>query len=83
MERTEDGKYICQYNKGCECSVPNCDECGWNPKVAERRLREFKEGRMFLIGFLSGCAAALMIEFLAFVILVLKCYKQKMRKTKN
>ena len=38
---------------------------------------------MFLIGFLSGCAAALMIEFLAFVILVLKCYKQKMRKTKN
>lgn len=37
---------------------------------------------MFLIGFLSGVAAALMLEFLAFALFVLKCYKDKYNKTK-
>jgi hypothetical protein len=44
MERDADGKYICPYNEGCSCDTPECDKCGWNPKVAERRLRNYKEG---------------------------------------
>lgn len=46
MEREADGKYTCLYNPECCCDVPECHKCGWNPEVAERRLREFKEGRM-------------------------------------
>ena len=60
MERTEDGKYICQYNNGCACDVPECDKCGWNPKVAERRLKNFKEGhgmfdKQYKIPFTGYC----------------------------
>ena len=43
MERNENGKFICQYNMACECSVPDCDNCGWNPEVAARRLKNYKE----------------------------------------
>ena len=40
-EKDEQGKYICQYNIGCHCNVPNCGSCGWNPEVARRRLLEY------------------------------------------
>ena len=43
MQRAENGKYICQYNPECECDIPECHKCGWNPDVAERRVREFRE----------------------------------------
>lgn len=46
MERDVDGKYICPYNKECRCDVPMCGKCGWNPKVAERRLKKVKEDLM-------------------------------------
>lgn len=36
--------WICRYNpEGCACEDRNCSECGWNPEVAERRLKEFEE----------------------------------------
>lgn len=47
MERTDKGKWICQYNPECECDIPECHKCGWNPEVAERRMKEFKESIMF------------------------------------
>ena len=28
----------CPHNDGLVCTVKNCDTCGWNPKVASRRL---------------------------------------------
>ena len=43
MERAENGKYICPYNSECECTTPECHKCGWNPEVAERRLKDFRE----------------------------------------
>ena len=39
MELDEQG-YICPYNDACRCQVANCDFCGWNPGVHERRLEE-------------------------------------------
>ena len=35
--------YICPYNENCRCMVSDCDFCGWNPVVAERRLEELCE----------------------------------------
>ena len=43
MERDVDGKYVCPHNKECRCNVPECHKCGWNPEVADRRLKEFRE----------------------------------------
>ena len=48
MKRAENGKYICQYNPECECDTPECHKCGWNPNVAERRLKEFRVARGML-----------------------------------
>ena len=28
----------CPYNEALECTKRQCDSCGWNPVVAERRL---------------------------------------------
>ena len=44
MERDIDGKIICPHNQGCSCDIPDCDKCGWNPVVAEHRLKKYKEG---------------------------------------
>ena len=30
--------YICPFNNECRCQVADCDYCGWNPEVSERRL---------------------------------------------
>lgn len=37
--------YICPYNDGCRCQIADCDYCGWNPTVAERRLEAFYENQ--------------------------------------
>ena len=36
----------CQYNLEVMCDSAKCDKCGWNPVVAERRLKNFMEDRM-------------------------------------
>ncbi len=28
----------CKYNEGVNCTIPNCDICGWNPTVSQDRL---------------------------------------------
>ena len=33
--------YICPFNNECRCQVADCDYCGWNPEVSERRLEAF------------------------------------------
>ena len=43
IEFDVDGRIICPYNRGCSCEVQECDKCGWNPEVAESRLKKFKE----------------------------------------
>ena len=60
MAKTEDGKHICQYNNGCACETQNCHKCGWNPEVAERRLKDIKEGlkmgeKKYRIAFTGYC----------------------------
>ena len=35
--------YICPFNPECRCLVADCDYCGWNPEVSERRLEAFLE----------------------------------------
>lgn len=30
---------ICIYNKEVNCDKHKCDNCGWNPTVAEERLK--------------------------------------------
>ena len=32
---------ICPFNQELRCQVADCDYCGWNPEVSERRLEEF------------------------------------------
>jgi hypothetical protein len=32
---------VCQYNDACQCITKDCDRCGWNPKVAQKRTQEF------------------------------------------
>lgn len=36
--------YICHFNDACRCQVADCDYCGWNPEVSERRLEQFLHG---------------------------------------
>lgn len=60
MERAENGKYICQYNPECECETPECHKCGWNPEVAYRRQKQFREGlgmfeKKYTIPFTGYC----------------------------
>lgn len=58
MERDGDGKYICQYNRACCCDVPECHKCGWNPEVAERRLKKMREDmteKYYKIPFVGYC----------------------------
>ena len=60
MERAANGKYICPFNKECECDTPECHKCGWNPKVANRRVKAFRESfglneKKFKIPFTGYC----------------------------
>ena len=36
-------KQTCFYNPECECTVPACHKCGWNPEVTEERLEEIRD----------------------------------------
>lgn len=45
---TEEGEtaiygYSCIHNEGVGCHVTkhNCETCGWNPEVAQKRLEEY------------------------------------------
>ena len=42
-KRDEEGIFVCRYNEGCHCELPECGCCGWNPKVARIRLRDWLE----------------------------------------
>jgi hypothetical protein len=60
MDRDVDGKIICPHNHECRCTTPECHKCGWNPEVAERRLKEFREGhnvteKLYKIPFTGYC----------------------------
>ena len=39
--KREGGKIVCRYNPECRCEKLECYRCGWNPKVANARLKEF------------------------------------------
>ena len=41
----EDGRWQCPYNLEVSCVVRNCSKCGWNPVVAEARLKAYMEKR--------------------------------------
>ena len=34
---------ICKFNQGvdCNCKENTCINCGWNPTVAERRMKKY------------------------------------------
>lgn len=34
----KEGRQYCQFNDGVECYQHKCGKCGWNPKVAKKRL---------------------------------------------
>lgn len=36
-----DETYVCFYNPNVECKERNCEGCGWNPSVSEKRLDAF------------------------------------------
>lgn len=60
MERDIDGKIICPYNQECRCDTPECSKCGWNPAVAEKRLKKYREGlgmfdKHYKIPFIGYC----------------------------
>ena len=58
MERNDNGKYSCPHNEACECDVPECHKCGWNPEVAARRLEKMKEDmteKLYKIPFAGYC----------------------------
>lgn len=33
---------LCKYNENVECREGNCLKCGWNPKVAKKRLERIR-----------------------------------------
>ena len=36
----DDGRFDCRFNEGCHCYTLDCYRCGWNPVVAEARLKQ-------------------------------------------
>lgn len=32
----------CEYNRMIDCTENKCNECGWNPKVAAERIKEWE-----------------------------------------
>ena len=41
-ERNEELILGCIYQEGIDCYDRTCDKCGWNPKVAEERLKKIR-----------------------------------------
>lgn len=46
--------YICPYNEECRCQVADCEICGWNPAVSERRLETFLQANQDADGEETG-----------------------------
>jgi hypothetical protein len=51
---------ICPHNPQVVCPEQNCDKCGWNPKVADSRLKKIKESlgmteKLYKIPFTGYC----------------------------
>ena len=40
-ELVEDNRWQCPYEENVSCKLRKCTTCGWNPKVAEMRLKQF------------------------------------------
>ena len=36
-------KWECRYNEGCACRNRQCARCGWNPAVAQARMKKIME----------------------------------------
>lgn len=36
--------FVCPYNDACRCMEKTCRSCGWNPKVAQKRLEKIWKG---------------------------------------
>ena len=36
----ENGQYVCPFNDQCRCAQMKCSSCGWNPVVAQQRLKD-------------------------------------------
>ena len=39
---------ICPYNREVDCKSSKCDRCGWNPEVAQARLKAYVGGMVEL-----------------------------------
>ena len=37
MEKNKNGR--CIYNLEVLCKYPHCENCGWNPKVSQERIK--------------------------------------------
>ena len=36
---------MCSFNRMVDCMDGNCNTCGWNPKVASERIKEWNRER--------------------------------------
>ena len=51
-ERKSESNYkphVCRYNEGVYCNRTACDGCGWNPMVAEDRMKKILQERGALV----------------------------------
>ena len=50
---------ICPYNYEVDCEASKCDRCGWNPKVAQKRVQEvmktLSDDKLYRIPFTGHC----------------------------
>ena len=50
---------ICPHNYEVDCDKMTCDRCGWNPKVAEKRVHEvmknMADSKLYRISFTGYC----------------------------
>ena len=42
-KKKADDRFDCRFNEGCHCYTLDCYRCGWNPVVAEARLKRLLE----------------------------------------
>ena len=48
--------FTCPHNMGVEYDKPECDRCGWNPKVAAARLEKImRKEKLYRIPFTGYC----------------------------
>jgi hypothetical protein len=38
---------ICKLNKAVDCTEQKCENCGWNPDVAEKRIDELVKNGIY------------------------------------